>query len=85
MVELRFSVPKAIKSFLEQQATKQGFPSVSAYLLAVLGDLQQRSEKAELEARLIKGLDSPLVEMTNQDWKSLEREICSDEAARDAS
>jgi Arc/MetJ-type ribon-helix-helix transcriptional regulator len=76
MVNLDISVPESLKSFIEQQAMNQGFSSVGAYMRAVLEEIKKQHEKKELEHKLLDGLNSPLVEMTNQDWNLLEKEVC---------
>jgi antitoxin ParD1/3/4 len=71
---MNISLPDPMKEFIEAQAAKEGFGSVSEYLRSVIGELQKRKAKQELEAKLLEGLRSPSVEMTREDWDSIEQE-----------
>jgi antitoxin ParD1/3/4 len=62
MTTVNISLPESMKTFVEEQAAKEGYASVSEYLRAVIRDLQQRkARKAELEAKLLEGVRPPTV------------------------
>ena len=42
--------------------------------MALVRDAQRRQAKQELEAKLLEGLQGPLVEMTKEEWDSIEQE-----------
>jgi antitoxin ParD1/3/4 len=71
---MNISLPDPMKEFIETQAAKEGFGSVSEYLRSVIRELQKRKAKQELEAKLLEGLQGPSVEMTREDWDSIEQE-----------
>jgi antitoxin ParD1/3/4 len=74
MPTMNISLPESLKTFLEEQAAREGFGTVSEYLRAILSDLQQRqTQKAELDAKLLEGVRSPTVRMTKKRWEEMER------------
>ena len=76
MPTMNISLPESLKAFIEEQAAREGFGTVSDYLRALLGDLQKRQiQKAELDAKLLEGVRSPIVRMTKNRWEEMERKI----------
>ena len=71
---MNISLPDPMKDFIETQAAKEGFGSVSEYLRSVMRELQKRKAREELESKLLEGLQGPAVEMTRADWDSIEQE-----------
>lgn len=74
MATMNISLPDPMKDFIEAQAGKEGFGSVSEYLRSVIRDVQKRAAKQSLEAKLLEGLQGPTTEMTREDWDSIRRE-----------
>jgi antitoxin ParD1/3/4 len=75
MATMNISLPDPMKEFVEAQAAREGYSSVSEYLRAVIRDVQKRKAKQELEAKLLEGLMSgPAEPMTREDWESIEKE-----------
>jgi len=59
MVTLNLELPENLKQFAEQQAAEEGFQDTSKYLQNLVEREARRQNKLrELEADLIKGLDS---------------------------
>lgn len=54
---LQISLPDALKQIIEKQAAQAGYANVSAYVEALIEDDLRRSV-GQIEAELIKGLDS---------------------------
>jgi antitoxin ParD1/3/4 len=76
MPTMSISLPESLKAFVEEQATQEGYGTVSEYLRAVIRDLQKRKlKKAELDAQLLEGVRSPTVRMTKKRWQELEQKI----------
>jgi antitoxin ParD1/3/4 len=76
MPTMSISLPESLKAFIEEQAAREGFGTISEYLRAILSDLQQRqAQKADLDAKLLEGVRSPTVRMTNKRWEEMERKI----------
>src|SRR4051812_5121338 len=78
MTAITISLPYPVKEFVETQAVREGFGSVSEYLQSVIRQVQRRHARQELEAKLLEGLEGPVVEMTLEDWRSLRREALED-------
>ena len=76
MTTMNISLPEPMKAFVEEQATEEGYSTVSEYMQAVIGDLQKRkAQKAALDAQLLEGVRSPTVRMTTKRWEQLEKKI----------
>ena len=75
MATMNVSLPDEMKTFVESQAAKEGFGTVSEYLRSVIRDLQKRQAKQDLEAKLREALLSgPAEPMTREDWNEIKRE-----------
>ncbi|MBV8556440.1 MAG: hypothetical protein JO116_12825 [Planctomycetaceae bacterium] len=80
MQSLRITLPDSLKSFVEEQAAKEGFPSASEYLEALVRAVQKRKVKQELEAQLLEGLHSGGEDLTVNDqfWEELHNQLDED-------
>ena len=67
-------LPEEMKAFIEARMLDEGYASASEYLLALIREAQKRQARRELEAKLLDGLQGPAVEMTREDWDSIEQE-----------
>jgi antitoxin ParD1/3/4 len=74
MSTMNVSLPDDMKAFVEAQVAREGYASVSEYLRAIIRDAQKRKAREELEGKLIEGLQGAAVEMTSEDWQSIEAE-----------
>jgi antitoxin ParD1/3/4 len=74
MTTLSLSLPDDVKAFVDAQAVQEGHASADAYLIALVRDAQKRKAWQELEAKLREGMQGPMVEMTREEWDSIERE-----------
>ena len=76
MTTVSISLPETMKAFVEEQAAREGYRTVSDYLRAVIRDVQKRqAAKGALEARLLEGARSPARRMTDRDWAEMERAV----------
>lgn len=71
---LSISLPEPLRAFVEEQATKAGHGSVSAYVESLVRAEQKRQAEARLEALLLEGLRSEPSLMTSEDWEAIRRE-----------
>ena len=71
---MNISLPDEIKAFIESRMSQEGYASASEYLHTLVREDQRRRARRELEAGLLEGLRGPAVEMTGDDWDSIERE-----------
>jgi antitoxin ParD1/3/4 len=72
MTTVSITIPDGLIHFAEQQAIREGYGTISDYLGAVLEEKQKRQARQELDAKLLEGLQSPLIELTEADWQALE-------------
>jgi antitoxin ParD1/3/4 len=75
MTTINITLPEVMRTFVERQAAKEGFGSVSEYMQAVIRDLQKRRAREELDAKLREGLRSPTVRMTDERWVAFEQQV----------
>jgi putative addiction module CopG family antidote len=75
---LRVTLPEPMEAFVEESVRSGRFRSATEVLCAALELLRQQDEReqkrAELEAELLKGLDSPSRVMTEGDWETLKEQ-----------
>jgi antitoxin ParD1/3/4 len=74
MATMNISLPDEMKAFVEAQMAEEGYASASEYLRALIREAQKQRAKQMLESKLLEGLQGPAVEMTRDDWDSIERE-----------
>lgn len=74
MTTMNVSLPDEMKAFIESQVAREGYASASEYFRALVREAQMRDARADLEAKLLEGLQGPATEMDREDWESIERE-----------
>jgi antitoxin ParD1/3/4 len=84
MATMNISLPDSMKDFIQAQAAKKGFGTVSEYVRSVIRELQERqAERDQIDGLLIEGLDSgPATPMTRADWDGIRNEVHKRHAAR---
>ena len=75
MTNMNISLPETLKHFVDEQVTKGGFSTVSDYLLELIREAQRRTDREELEAKLLAGLQSPTHQMSADDWTALRERV----------
>jgi antitoxin ParD1/3/4 len=75
MTNMNISLPEPLKLFVDEQVSKGGFSTVSDYLLELIREAQRRTDREELEAKLLAGLQSPTDEMSAGEWTALRERI----------
>ena len=83
MATMSISLPDSMKEFIEAQAAKKGFGTVSEYVRSVIREVQERqAERERIDGLLIEGLDSgPAAPMTRTDWDGIRNEVQKRHAA----
>lgn len=73
---MNISLPDEMKAFVEEQASQQGFGTVSEYVRAMIREAQERHlERERLDALLLEGLNSgPGTPLTTEDWDHIRGE-----------
>ena len=71
---MTISIPDSVKELVDQEVASDAFPSAGDYIQALVEADQKRKAQDHFEALINEGLDSPLSEMTQQDWEDLRSE-----------
>ncbi len=75
MTTMNISLPEEMKTFIEDQITRDGYASASEYFRTLIREDQKRRAKRELEAKFREALESgPATPMTRDDWIALRQE-----------
>jgi antitoxin ParD1/3/4 len=74
MTTINISLPDEMKSFIEDEISREGYASASEYFRDLVRQAQRRKAKLELEARLAEGLQGSSTKMKRKDWQAIERE-----------
>ena len=84
MATMNISLPDDMKAFIEAEAARQGFGTVSEYVRAVIRETQAKAAKrSQIDALLLEGFDSgPATPFTAEDWDSIHRTLAELHAAR---
>jgi antitoxin ParD1/3/4 len=75
MTSMNISLREPLKVFVEEQVSKGGYSTASEYLRELIREAQRRSERQELEGKLLAGLRTPTSEMTADEWAALRERI----------
>lgn len=76
MTTFNINLPESLRAFVDDQARRAGHADAAAYVASLLRREQRRQARAQLEAEVLKGLDSgPATEMTRDDWAELRRRL----------
>jgi antitoxin ParD1/3/4 len=71
---MTISIPDSVKELVDQEVASGAFPTAEDYISALLEADQRRKAQDHLEALILEGLDSPLSEITPEDWDDLRAE-----------
>jgi Arc/MetJ-type ribon-helix-helix transcriptional regulator len=75
MTTLNVVLPEELKAFADAEASRSGYADATEYVMALLRDAQQQRAKAELEAELLKGIQSPASEVTADDFARMRQDF----------
>ena len=84
MATMNITLPEAMKAFVQEQAARGGFETVSEYMRAVIRDLQESADyRAEVREKLLEAVRSgPSTPLTQADWDEVRQEVRRRHAAR---
>ena len=78
MDSLYVDLSDAVKHFVDQRVSQEGYRSASEYVHALIQADQDRLARKDLEAEILKGLDSgEAAPMTAEDWQAIREEVRS--------
>lgn len=77
MATMNITVPDAMKTFIQEQAARGGFSTVSEYIQSVIRDLQEREDvRAEIREKLLEAVqDGSPTPLTTSDWDEVRQEV----------
>jgi antitoxin ParD1/3/4 len=84
MSQFDLSLPDEMTAFIDAQVSQGGFATASDYLQELIRREQVRLAEAELDAKLLEGLKSKRVDMTDADWDALLEETLQNIAKKTA-
>lgn len=71
LTSMTVSLPATQKAYVKAQAAASGCSTPSEYIRRLIHADEKVREQAELERKILEGLDSSSREMTLEDWKEL--------------
>src|SRR5688572_21803544 len=75
MSTLNISLPPDLREVVDRQVKSGAYASHSEYIRSLIREDQKRIAWQELEAKLLKRLDSPSKEMTAAEWRKLREQF----------
>jgi antitoxin ParD1/3/4 len=75
MTTLNISLPDSLKDFVEEQAALRGYQSPSDYIRSLLSEAQDRTDRVQIEGKLLAALDAEATEMRPADWDRLRERV----------
>lgn len=85
MTDLHLRLPESLETFLAAEVALGGYENAGDYVLALLQHAKQAKQRAELETKLLAGIQSlergDGREMTTADWDRLHARIGESEQA----
>jgi Arc/MetJ-type ribon-helix-helix transcriptional regulator len=75
MTSMTVSLPASQKAYIKAQAVASGCSTPSEYVRRLIHADQKVRQQEEFERKILDGLDSPLREMTSEDWQELRRTL----------
>lgn len=78
MTSLNVSLPEPMRAWIDEQVVKGGYGTASELVRELIREAQKRQAKAELEAKLIEGLDSgEPIPIDDAYWEGLKKRIAA--------
>lgn len=84
MQSMNISLPDPLKRFVDGQIATGRYGTASEYVRELIRADEKRKAEAELEARLLEGLNGTEVELTAAEWGDIRKEVLARVAARKA-
>ena len=76
MDTMDIAIPENLKEFVQHQVERGGYSSVSEYVRELIRADQRRKVQEQLEAEILKGLESgEATPMTADDWTAIRQEV----------
>lgn len=87
MATMNISLPDDMKAFIEAEASRKGFGTVSEYMRTIIRENQERAaRRGDIDSLLLEGLDSgPATPLGAADWETIRRQLDERNTARQGS
>jgi antitoxin ParD1/3/4 len=72
---MNVSLPPALKKWVDQQVKAGGFGTASEYLRDMLRRAREREARRSLDALLLDGVRSPMIDLDEAEWASLKKSV----------
>ena len=82
MQSMNISLPDPLKQFVDGQISTGRYSTASEYVRELIRADEKRKAEAQLEAKLLEGLNSAESELTAADWSTLRKEALAKVEAR---
>lgn len=83
MTSLNISLPKSMRTWIDQQVKVGGYSTASEFVREVLREAQKARARQELEQKLIEGIESgPAIAVDDRYWDDLRKRVSSRIRAR---
>ena len=76
METMNIAIPETLKVFVQRQAERRGYSSISEYVRELIRGDQERQATMALVTEILKGLESGVsTPMTQEDWQAIRTEV----------
>lgn len=71
MGTMNISLPEEMRAYVDEQVAKGGYSTASEYIRELIRQDQRRKAKEALEAKLLEGLRSRVLDLKDEDWDAM--------------
>jgi antitoxin ParD1/3/4 len=75
LTSMTVSLPVAQKDYVRERAVATGCSTPSEYIRRLIFADQRSHRQAELESKILEGLDTPARELTTKDWSKIRQTL----------
>lgn len=82
MESMNISLPEPLKHFVDGQIATGRYSSASEYVRELIRADEKRKAQEQLEALLLEGLQDPVTELSDAEWKAIREDALARVQAR---
>ena len=75
METMNISLPPALKEYVDDQVNTGNFSTVSEYIRQLIREDQKRTEREDIDRKLIEAIDGGTTPLTAEDWQQVREEV----------
>jgi len=72
---MNISLPPALKEYVDDQVNTGNFSTVSEYIRQLIREDQKRTEREDIDRKLIEAIDGGTTPLTAEDWQQVREEV----------